>query len=110
MFGGKTQTEYGIRFGGKDKWGYDTKSKAEAACKRMNKAVKVGGTRAKVIQRTVKLTAIKGRPKDKCAGGKCNKRGNVCKKHFRGMSGGKGGEWSLDGVNARWDEDGHRWG
>lgn len=113
MFGrSKSTTEYGVRFGGKDTWGYDSKGAAEAAIRRMNKAVKKGGTQAKLIQRTVKNTAVKNKPKDTCSGGRCNKRGNVCKKHFREMTKGKSGsrEWSLDDIHARWDEKGHRWG
>lgn len=113
MFGlGKSETEYGIRFGGKDTWGYSSKSEAERAIKRMNKNLKRGGTPAKLIQRTKKLTAIKKNPKDKCVGGKCTRRGNICKKHFRAKTGDKmeGKEWSLEGIHARWDEEGHRWG
>lgn len=103
----RTETEYGVRFGNKDTW-YSSKSEAEAAIRRMNKNTKKGQPVAKLIQRTVKKTVIRGRPKDKCSGGKC-KRGNVCKKHFREMSSGRGNDWSLDGIHARWDEKGHRW-
>lgn len=117
LFGGKTETEYGVRFGGKDTWNYNSKTDAEKAVKRMNKSVKKGGTQAKLIQRTKQLTAIKGRPKNTCRGGKCNKRGNVCKKHFADMTRGtraRNGaltqsEYSLDNIHKRWDEEGHRW-
>jgi hypothetical protein len=113
MFGmGKTRTEYGVRFGGKDTWGHDTRSKAESACKRMNKSVKGGGTRAKVIQRTVKLTAIKGRVKDTCSGGKCRKSGQVCTKHGKKFGRDADSLYTADGRNrnnVRWDEEGHRW-
>lgn len=111
LFSRNNETEWGVRFGSKDTWGYDSKSAAEKAVARMNKAVKAGGTKAKLIQRTKKLTAIKKRPKDTCSGGRCTKRGNICKKHFREKTGSKmeGREWSLDGIHARWDEEGHRW-
>ena len=106
-------------------WGYRTsnsrtevwcKSKGEALrrIKRNNNKTKRTGVEAKLIQRTVPATAIKKRPKDTCAGGKCTKRGSICKKHFKEK--GSEAEWSLytqDGRNRnnlRWDEEGHRWG
>lgn len=108
MFGRKTQTEYGVRFGGKDTWGYFSKGEAETAIKRMNKAVKAGGTRAKLIQRTVKLTAIKKRPKNTCSGGKCKRNGTVCRKHAGKLMAGNP-EFTLKNIHKRWDEDGHMW-
>lgn len=105
MFG-RTSTEWGIRFGGKDTWGYDSKSKAEAACRRMNKNLKAGGTPGKVIQRTTKLTAIRGNPKDKCSGGKC-KNGYTCRAHSRKISGPEFELYDAKGRNKntkRWDE------
>lgn len=119
-------------------WGYRTsrgetvwctsKGEANRKLRRINNKTGRSGITAKLIQHQVPKPekpaktriggAVKGkipRPKrnpDPCAGGKCNKRGNVCKKHFRGITKGKttGKEWSLDGINARWDEEGHRWG
>lgn len=116
LFGGKSETEWGYRFKNRDVW-VGSKSEAESAIKRMKKAVKAGGTPPKLIQRTKKLTAIKKRAKNSCSGGKCDKRGSVCKKHFQGMTRGttaRGGqytasEWSLESIHARWDEEGHRW-
>lgn len=112
MFGRKSETEWGVRVGNKDTWKFKSKGEAEAAVKRMNQGVRGGAAKAKLIQRTKQMTAVRGRPKDTCSGGKCNKRGNVCKKHFRGLTRGKatGSEWSLDGIHKRWDEEGHRWG
>lgn len=114
---GKSETEWGIRFDGGEKWGFSSKREAEGACKRMNKNLRRGKTPAKVIQRTKKLSAIRGNPKDKCVGGKCKKNGSVCKKHFAAMTRGsraRGGQytasdWSLEGIHKRWDEEGHRW-
>lgn len=111
MFGRKTEIEYGYRFKNKDKW-CASKSEAEQAITRMNRNLKRGGTPAKLIQRTVK-----GNTKNTCRGGKCTKRGQVCKKHFRELTKGttaRGGqytasEWSLENIHARWDEPGHRW-
>lgn len=106
MFGRK-KTEWGYRFGGKDVW-VDSKGDAESAIRRMNKAVKKGGTRAKLIQRTVKVTAIKGREKDSCSGGKCKRNGTVCRKHAAKLMKGNS-EYSLKNIHKRWDEDGHMW-
>lgn len=108
---GKSRTEWGVRFGNKDTW-YPSKGEAESAIKRMNKSVKRGGTPAKLIQRTVKLTAIKGRDKDKCEGGKC-KRNGFCRKHAKQFGAQSPSLYTKDGRNRnnlRWDEDGHRWG
>lgn len=107
MFG-KSETEYGVRFGNKDTWGYGSKSEAEKAIKRMNKAVKAGGPQAKLIQRTKKLTAIRGREKDKCSGGKCRRNGTVCRKHAAKLMAGNS-EYSLKDIHKRWDEEGHMW-
>lgn len=107
MFG-KTETEYGVRFGSKDTWGYDSKRDAETAIKRMNKSVKAGGVKAKLIQRTVKKTAIRGRAKDTCAGGKCKRNGTVCRKHAAKLMAGNS-EYSLKNIHKRWDENGHMW-
>jgi hypothetical protein len=103
---GKSETEWGIRFGGKEKWGYGSKREAETACKRMNKNVKAGGTQAKVIQRTKKLTAVRGREKDKCSGGKC-KGPYTCRKHAKKISGPDYNLYDERGRNKntkRWDE------
>lgn len=112
MFGGKSETEWGIRVGAKDSWGYPSKREAEKACTRMNKSIKAGSPKAKVIQRTKKLTAIKGRDKDKCEGGKC-KRNGYCRKHGKKFGRDAEGNIMPNGQNrnnARWDEPGHRWG
>jgi hypothetical protein len=103
---GKTETEWGVRFGGKDKWGYASKKDAENACKRMNKNVGSSGTKAKVIQRTKRLTAIRGREKDKCSGGKC-KGPYTCRKHAKRISGSDYELYDSKGRNknnVRWDE------
>lgn len=119
-------------FGKTTEWGYRTNKSQEVWCKdkgeakrkirRINNKTSRTGIEAKLIQRTVKNTITRGgikkpvqrTPKDPCSGGKCNKRGNICKKHFRQK--GTEAEWSLytqDGRNRnnlRWDEKGHRWG
>lgn len=108
-------TEYGYRLSNSkaEVW-CSSKGEANRKIRRINNKTTRTGVSAKLIQRTVKTTAIKKRPKDTCAGGKCNKRGNICKKHFREKGTEK--EWTLyteDGRNRnnlRWDEDGHRWG
>lgn len=103
---GKSETEWGVRFGSKDTWGFSSRSEAEKAAKRMNKAVKAGGTRGKIIQRTKKLTAIKGREKDKCSGGKC-KGPYTCRKHAKKISGSDYELYDKQGRNKntkRWDE------
>jgi hypothetical protein len=103
---GRSETEWGIRFGSKDTWGFGSKREAENACRRMNKGVKAGGTKAKVIQRTKKLTAIRGREKDKCSGGKC-KGPYTCRKHAKKISGSEYELYDARGRNkntVRWDE------
>lgn len=119
-------------FGKTTEWGYRSNKKGETWCsskgealrkiKRINNKTSRTGEEAKLIQRTVKKTIGKGTIKkpvvrkdtDPCSGGKCNKRGNICKKHFREK--GSASEWTLytqDGRNRnnlRWDEEGHRWG
>jgi hypothetical protein len=110
-FFGKTETEWGYRFNSRDVW-VGSKSEAEKAIKRMNKSVKKGGTPAKLIQRSKKVTAIRGREKDKCEGGKC-KRNGFCRKHARKFGRDAQGNILENGKNrnnARWDEPGHRWG
>lgn len=117
-------------FGSTTEWGYRTNKTTEVWCKnkgeakrkvaRINNKTKRTGIEAKLIQRTVKNTVTRGsikKPiertaKDKCSGGKCNKRGNICKKHFKEKTGHamEGKEWTLEGIHARWDEEGHRWG
>lgn len=119
-------------FGKTTEWGYRTnkdvvrwcrdKGQAKREVRRINNKSGRTGISAKLIQRTVKKTITKGtirkpiqrKDTDPCSGGKCNRRGNICKKHFREK--GSSSEWSLytkDGVNRnnlRWDEEGHRWG
>lgn len=129
-WGRKTKTEWGYRFGNKDVW-VGSKSEAESAIKRMKKSVKKGATPPKLIQRQVPAGRAPAKtrlgqklkdkvpelPKNTCRGGKCNKRGNICKKHFQDLSANSRGrngklqsnEWSLDNIHKRWDEEGHRW-
>lgn len=101
----KSETEYGVRFGRKDTWGYSSRKEAENACKRMNKGVKGGGTQAKVIQRTKQLT-VRGKEKDKCSGGKC-KGPYTCRRHAKRISGSEYELYDHKGRNKntlRWDE------
>lgn len=110
MFGRNT-VEWGYRTNKSTEVWCDSKGQAKRKVKRINNKTTRTGITAKLIQRTVKNTAIKNRPKNTCSGGKCDKRGNICKKHFKAKVGDKfeGKEWSLDGIHARWDEEGHRW-
>lgn len=111
IFGGST-TEWGYRTNKRVEVWCSSKGEANRKIRRINNKTSRTGESAKLIQRTVKNTAIKSRPKDTCAGGKCTKRGNICKKHFKAKTGDRmeGKEWTLDGIHARWDEEGHRWG
>jgi hypothetical protein len=120
LFGDKTTTEYGYRTNKSQEVWCSSKGEAQRKIKRINNKTSRTGIEAKLIQRTVKNAITKGTikkpvtrsPKDQCVGGKCTKRGNICKKHFKAKTGDKlkGKEWSLEGIHARWDEEGHRWG
>lgn len=108
---GKSDTEWGYRFKNKEVW-VGSKSEAESAVKRMNKNLKGNASPAKLIQRTRPLTAIRGRDKDKCSGGKC-KRNGFCLKHGKKFGRDNQGNILPNGRNrnnVRWDEEGHRWG
>ena len=110
LFGGST-TEWGYRTNKRQEVWCASKGEAMRKIKRINNKTSRTGEEARLIQRTVKNTAIKKRPKDTCSGGKCTKRGNICKKHFKEKTGSsmEGKEWTLEGIHARWDEPGHRW-
>lgn len=118
MFGKTTEWGYRTDDGKPEVWCRD-KGEAKRKVTRINNKTKRTGVKARLIQRTVKNTITKGSikkpvertPKNTCSGGKCNRRGNICKKHFREKTGHamEGKEWTLDGIHARWDEPGHRW-
>lgn len=103
-FGGKSKTQWGVRFRNTEKW-FASKSDAEAAIRRMKKSAK-SGAEPKLIQRTTKLTAIRGNEKDKCSGGKC-KGPYTCRKHAKKISGSEYNLYDERGRNknnVRWDE------